>query len=89
MLLGGEVVARYAKHHLPNYGVFDEFRYFVRGDRWPVVRLHGVDVGLAVCEDLWQEGGPATVARAAGRGARRLRQRLALRARQGRRAGGR
>jgi NAD+ synthase (glutamine-hydrolysing) len=61
----GKVVARTAKHHLPNYGVFDEFRYFVAGDRFPVVRLHGVDVGMAVCEDLWQEGGPVAVARAA------------------------
>jgi NAD+ synthase (glutamine-hydrolysing) len=68
LLHGGRVVARYAKHHLPNYGVFDEFRYFVRGDRFPVVRLHGVDVGLVVCEDLWQEGGPIAVARAAGVG---------------------
>jgi NAD+ synthase (glutamine-hydrolysing) len=59
------VVSRYAKHHLPNYGVFDEFRYFVRGDRLPVVRLHGVDVAPVVCEDLWQEGGPVAVARAA------------------------
>jgi NAD+ synthase (glutamine-hydrolysing) len=64
----GEVLATYAKHHLPNYGVFDEFRYFVRGDRFPVVRLHGVDVGLVICEDLWQEGGPVTVAREAGVG---------------------
>jgi NAD+ synthase (glutamine-hydrolysing) len=68
VLYGGRVVARYAKHHLPNYGVFDEFRYFVRGDRFPVVRLHGVDVGLVVCEDLWQEGGPIAVAREAGVG---------------------
>jgi NAD+ synthase (glutamine-hydrolysing) len=64
----GAVVATYAKHHLPNYGVFDEFRYFVRGDRFPVVRLHGVDVGVAICEDLWQEGGPVSVAREAGVG---------------------
>ena len=64
----GAVVARYAKHHLPNYGVFDEFRYFVRGDRFPVLRLHGVDVGLTICEDLWQEGGPVTVARQAAVG---------------------
>ena len=64
----GRVVARTAKHHLPNYGVFDEFRYFVRGDRFPVVRLHGVDVAMAVCEDLWQEGGPVALARAAGAG---------------------
>ena len=68
VLWQGEVVARYAKHHLPNYGVFDEFRYFVRGDRFPVVRLHGVDVGLIICEDLWQDGGPVTVAREAGVG---------------------
>jgi NAD+ synthase (glutamine-hydrolysing) len=62
----GQVVARYAKHHLPNYGVFDEYRYFVRGDAFPVVRLHGVDIGLTICEDLWQEGGPVTVAKTAG-----------------------
>ncbi|MEX2289118.1 MAG: NAD+ synthase [Mycobacteriales bacterium] len=62
VLYGGRVVSRYAKHHLPNYGVFDEFRYFVRGDRLPVVRLHGVDVATVVCEDLWQEGGPLKVA---------------------------
>ena len=65
---GGRVVARYAKHHLPNYGVFDEFRYFVRGERLPVVRLHGVDVAMTICEDLWQDGGPVAVARQAGVG---------------------
>jgi NAD+ synthase (glutamine-hydrolysing) len=68
VLWRGEVVTSYAKHHLPNYGVFDEFRYFVRGDRFPVVRLHGVDVGIVICEDLWQEGGPITAAREAGVG---------------------
>ncbi len=68
VLHGGRVVATYAKHHLPNYGVFDEFRYFVRGDRFPVVRLHGVDIGLVICEDLWQEGGPIAVAREVGVG---------------------
>ncbi|SBW26244.1 NAD+ synthetase [Candidatus Protofrankia californiensis] len=66
VLWRGEVVARYAKHHLPNYGVFDEFRYFVPGYEFPVLRLHGVDVGLTICEDLWQDGGPVAVARAAG-----------------------
>ncbi|HVW81416.1 MAG TPA: NAD+ synthase [Mycobacteriales bacterium] len=64
----GEVVARYAKHHLPNYGVFDEFRYFVPGDALPVIRLGGVDVAMTICEDLWQEGGPITAAREAGVG---------------------
>ncbi len=68
VLFGGRVVSRYAKHHLPNYGVFDEFRYFVRGDRLPVVRLHGIDITTVVCEDLWQEGGPIAVAREAAVG---------------------
>ncbi|PSK99805.1 NAD+ synthase (glutamine-hydrolysing) [Haloactinopolyspora alba] len=68
VLYGGRVVSRQAKHHLPNYGVFDEFRYFVPGDHLGVFRLHGVDVALAVCEDLWQEGGPVSVAREAGAG---------------------
>ncbi|HSK26283.1 MAG TPA: NAD+ synthase [Jiangellales bacterium] len=68
LLHGGRVVARQAKHHLPNYGVFDEFRYFVRGDRMAVVRVRGVDVALAVCEDLWQEGGPVAATRDAGAG---------------------
>jgi NAD+ synthase (glutamine-hydrolysing) len=68
LLHQGEVVARTAKHHLPNYGVFDEYRYFVRGDRLPIFRLHGVDVAIAVCEDLWQEGGPVAVVGQAGAG---------------------
>jgi NAD+ synthase (glutamine-hydrolysing) len=62
-LYGGAVVSRYAKHHLPNYGVFDEFRYFVPGDTLPILRLHGVDVAVTICEDLWQAGGPIAVAR--------------------------
>lgn len=61
----GEIKARYVKHHLPNYGVFDEFRNFVPGDSSLVVRIHGVDVGVAICEDIWQEGG--TVADLASR----------------------
>ncbi|CAL9429466.1 NAD+ synthase [Streptomyces sp. enrichment culture] len=64
----GEIVLTFAKHHLPNYGVFDEFRYFVPGDTMPVVRVHGVDVALAICEDLWQEGGRVPAARSAGAG---------------------
>ena len=62
----GQVVARYAKHHLPNYGVFDEFRIFVPGHDLTVVRVGGVDVALAICEDLWQEGGPVAKTRRAG-----------------------
>ncbi|MEV6262914.1 NAD+ synthase [Streptomyces sp. NPDC051784] len=64
----GGVALNFAKHHLPNYGVFDEFRYFVPGDSMPVVRVHGVDVALAICEDLWQDGGRVPAARAAGAG---------------------
>src|SRR3954462_6404269 len=67
-LYAGDVVARYAKHHLPNYGVFDEFRYFVPGDSLSVVRLHGVDIAMTICEDLWRDGGPIAVCRAAGVG---------------------
>jgi NAD+ synthase (glutamine-hydrolysing) len=65
LLHGGAIVARYAKHHLPNYGVFDEFRYFVPGDTLPVIRLHGIDLAVTICEDIWQEGGPIGVARQA------------------------
>jgi NAD+ synthase (glutamine-hydrolysing) len=48
-----EVKARYVKRHLPNYGVFDEFRNFTAGDQSLVVRIHGVDVAVAICEDIW------------------------------------
>jgi NAD+ synthase (glutamine-hydrolysing) len=68
LLHGGRVVTTQAKHHLPNYGVFDEFRHFVPGDHLSIVRLHGIDVALAICEDLWQEGGPVAACRAAGAG---------------------
>ena len=60
VIAGGEVKARYAKCHLPNYGVFDEYRNFVAGDSTLVVRIHGVDVGIAICEDLWIDGGITT-----------------------------
>src|SRR4051812_22577091 len=68
LLLGGEVAATYYKHHLPNYGVFDEDRYFEPGRSLTVVRYGGVDIALTVCEDLWQAGGPFTAARRAGVG---------------------
>ncbi|HSJ22146.1 MAG TPA: nitrilase-related carbon-nitrogen hydrolase, partial [Nocardioidaceae bacterium] len=63
----GKVAATYHKHHLPNYGVFDEARYFVPGDTTQVVRVHGIDVALAICEDIWQDG-PSLNARKAGAG---------------------
>ncbi len=99
LLYGGAVAVTTAKHHLPNYGVFDEYRYFVPGDRLPVVRVPAsagpgarppgtprdplarrdppsagpaspaaVDVAIAICEDLWQDGGPVAVTRQAGAG---------------------
>jgi NAD+ synthase (glutamine-hydrolysing) len=73
LLYDGQVAVTSAKHHLPNYGVFDEYRYFVPGSVLPVFRLpaaggEAVDVAIAICEDLWQDGGPVAVARAAGAG---------------------
>jgi NAD+ synthase (glutamine-hydrolysing) len=71
LIYGGRVVLTSAKHHLPNYGVFDEFRYFVPGDTLPVFRLptpdgQSVEVAIAICEDLWQDGGPVSVCRRSG-----------------------
>ncbi len=87
LLHGGRVVITSAKHHLPNYGVFDEFRYFVPGNTLPVFRLptggvgpggrppqtppqwdESVEVAIAICEDLWQDGGPVAVCRRSGAG---------------------
>ena len=64
----GEVAAVYDKWRLPNYGVFDEARYFVPDDQPCVLRVAGVPVGLTVCEDLWTEDGP--LAQSARHGAR-------------------
>ena len=71
VLHGGNIAITSAKHHLPNYGVFDEFRYFLPGDTLPVFRLPAqggepVDIAVAICEDLWQDGGPVAVTRTAG-----------------------
>jgi NAD+ synthase (glutamine-hydrolysing) len=65
-LYGGEVVARQYKHHLPNYGVFDEHRWFKAGETLDVVRLHGLEIGMVICEDIWQEGGPVSALGKAG-----------------------
>ncbi|MEI6406049.1 MAG: NAD+ synthase [Actinomycetes bacterium] len=56
----GTILATYIKHHLPNYGVFDEYRNFVPGDRSLVFRLHGIDIGIAICEDIWRSSGPVS-----------------------------
>ncbi|HEV7831145.1 MAG TPA: NAD+ synthase [Pseudonocardiaceae bacterium] len=62
----GRVVARQFKHHLPNYGVFDERRYFVAGTTLTAFRLHGLEIGMVICEDIWQAGGPITALAQAG-----------------------
>ncbi|WP_019136893.1 NAD+ synthase [Cellulomonas massiliensis] len=56
----GAVQARYDKHHLPNYGVFDEYRIYASGDDVCVVDVRGRKVGVVVCEDIWQDGGPVS-----------------------------
>jgi NAD+ synthase (glutamine-hydrolysing) len=66
VLYRGQVVARQFKHHLPNYGVFDERRYFVPGTTLTVFRLHGLEIGMVICEDIWQVGGPITALAQAG-----------------------
>jgi NAD+ synthase (glutamine-hydrolysing) len=62
----GAVVARQFKHFLPNYGVFDEHRIFKAGNSLDIVRLHGLDIGMVICEDIWQDGGPIAALGAAG-----------------------
>ena len=59
VLADGRIVATYRKHHLPNYAVFDERRYFAPGRQAVVIDLGGCSVGVSVCEDIWVPGGPA------------------------------
>ena len=71
VLADGRLVARYRKMHLPNYGVFDERRYFTPGERPMVLHLSHrqspvVSVGISICEDSWVEEGPARSEAAAG-----------------------
>lgn len=58
VLVGGQVQATYAKHHLPTYAVFDESRTFVPGTQTLILRMAGIDAGLLICEDLWRSDGP-------------------------------
>ncbi len=60
VLAAGEIQTIYRKLHLPNYGVFDEQRYFTAGSSAATVEIGSHHVGLTVCEDLWQPGSPAT-----------------------------
>ena len=66
IIAGGRVISTYCKWHLPNYGVFDESRYFHSGKRLPLLMLHGVAVGINICEDIWLPEGPTRAQAAAG-----------------------
>ncbi len=66
VLADGEVAGLYRKMQLPNYGVFDERRYFEPGDEPALISVDGVLVGLSVCEDLWVPGAPESAEAAAG-----------------------
>jgi NAD+ synthase (glutamine-hydrolysing) len=67
VLRDGAVLATYHKHHLPNYGVFDEKRYFTSVDEPCVVTVGGVPIGLTICEDMWASG---PIERSVGAGAK-------------------
>ncbi|MCI0771277.1 MAG: NAD+ synthase [Chloroflexi bacterium] len=62
----GQLIGKYHKMYLPNYGVFDEDRYFKTGTKCPVYTINGTPVGVNICEDIWYATGPTVVQRAAG-----------------------
>ena len=62
----GQLVGVYHKHYLPNYGVFDEYRYFQAGRTAPIFLLHNIHVGINICEDIWYPTGPLTQQSQAG-----------------------
>ncbi len=66
VLADGSVVATYRKMYLPNYGVFDEQRYFQSGAEAAIVELNGIPLGLSICEDIWEPGPPAMTEALAG-----------------------
>jgi NAD+ synthase (glutamine-hydrolysing) len=61
VIYDGKLVGIYHKIYLPNYGVFDENRYFQAGRDCPVYTVAGVGIGINICEDIWYEAGPATI----------------------------
>jgi len=63
---GKKIVDVYHKIFLPNYGVFDEFRYFEPGKRFPIYFIKGVKIGINICEDIWHRDGPACIQSHAG-----------------------
>lgn len=61
LISNGRLVDVYHKKELPNYSVFDEYRYFRAGRRYPVYNMSGINVGINICEDIWSGTGPAKV----------------------------
>jgi NAD+ synthase (glutamine-hydrolysing) len=57
----GNLVGKYHKIYLPNYGVFDENRYFHAGNECPVYSMNGIGIGVSICEDIWYQAGPPTI----------------------------
>ncbi|MDP4603087.1 MAG: NAD+ synthase [Solirubrobacteraceae bacterium] len=66
VLADGRVAGNYKKNHLPNYGVFDEHRYFEAGSKGALIEVDGRLIGLSICEDIWSEGPPESDEAAAG-----------------------
>ena len=66
VLADGRVAGNYKKNHLPNYGVFDEHRYFEAGSQGALIELNGNLIGLSICEDIWTAGPPESDEAAAG-----------------------
>jgi len=62
----GRIIGRYHKVLLPNYGVFDEKRYFTPGNEYPVFEVDGITIGVNICEDIWFSEGPAHIQTACG-----------------------
>jgi NAD+ synthase (glutamine-hydrolysing) len=68
VISNGRIIDVYYKKHLPNYGVFDEYRYFKHGRRYPVYGFDGIKFGVSICEDLWYEDGPTRIQALSGAG---------------------
>jgi len=66
VLYNQNLVGVYHKFYLPNYGVFDENRYFQAGSKYPIFIINGIGIGITICEDMWYEAGPAIVQASAG-----------------------
>jgi NAD+ synthase (glutamine-hydrolysing) len=66
VIYNSKLAGIYHKIYLPNYGVFDENRYFQAGTKCPIFIIYGVGIGVTICEDMWYEAGPATIQAYAG-----------------------